>query len=94
MRLVEQPAEGGVAAEHRVDLLVVVGVVAVVRGRLEDRREVDGVDAEVDQVVELLDDADQVAPLIAVVGRGGAPVVEVAGLGDRQARAKRSGKIW
>ena len=45
--LVDQPPERGVAAQHRVDLLVVVRVIAVVRRRLEDRREVDGVDAQV-----------------------------------------------
>ena len=82
---VDQPAEGRVAAEHRVDLLVVVRVIAMVRGRLEDRREVDGVDAQVAQIVEMLDDADQVAALVAVIRRRRAPLVEVPGLGDRQA---------
>ena len=82
----------GVAAEHRVDLLVVVRVVAMVRRRLEDRREVDGVDAQVLQVIEVLDDADQVAPLVAVIGRRSAPLVQVLRLGDRQAPREAVGK--
>ena len=39
--------ERRVAAQHRIDLIVVVGVIAVVGGRLENRVEVDGVDAQV-----------------------------------------------
>ena len=91
---VDQPAQGRVAAEHRVNLLVVVRVVAMVRGRLEHRGEVDGVDPQVLQVVEVLHNADQVAPLVAVIGRRSAPVVQVLRLGDRHTCAKRSGKIW
>ena len=54
---VEQLAQRRVAAEQRVDREVVVRVVAVVRGRLEDRREVQRVDPEVLEVVEVLGDA-------------------------------------
>ena len=39
---VEQLAQGGVAAEHGVDMQIVVGVVAVVGWRGEDRIQVDG----------------------------------------------------
>ena len=74
----------GVAAQHGVDLLVIVGVIAVIGRRLKNRREVDGVDAQVGEVIEVLDDADQVAPLIAVVGRRRAPFVQVLRLGHRQ----------
>ena len=42
----------------------------------------------------MLDDADQVAALIAVVSRRRTPSVQVAGLGTVTLRAKRSGKIW
>ena len=94
MRLVEQPAQSRRAAEHGVDLLVVVGVVTVIRGRLENRREVECVHPEVDEVIEVLDDADQVTALIAMRCWCRPPLVEVVGLLDRQARAKRSGKIW
>ena len=63
---VEQLAQGRVAAEQRIDQLVVVGVVAVVRGRGEDRVQVERRDAQVAQVVEVLGDAQQVAALEAV----------------------------
>ena len=89
---VDQPAERRVAAEHRVDPVVIVGVVAVVGGRLEDRREVDRVDAEVGQVVEVFQDAEQVAPLVAV-GVGGSPQASRwAGLGTRQAAREAVGE--
>ena len=94
VRLVDHPAQGGVAAEHRVDLLVVVRVVAMVRRRLEDRREVHGIDAQVHQVIQVLDHADQVAPLVAVVGRGAPHSSRCRGLGTVTLRANRSGKIW
>ena len=92
MGLVDQSPEGRRSAEHGVDLFVVVRVIAVVGRRLKDRREIDGVDAQVGQVVEVLDDADQVAPLIAVVSRRCAPLVEVARLGHRHAPREAIGK--
>jgi hypothetical protein len=51
-----------VAAEDRVDDVEAGRVVAVVGVRGEERREVDEVDAERLQVVEVLDDAVEVAP--------------------------------
>ena len=63
VRHVEQLAQRLVPAEQRVDMEVVVRVVAVVRRGLEDRRQVDRRNAEVLQVVEPLDDAEQVAAL-------------------------------
>ena len=89
---VQELAQCGVAAEHRVDLLVVVRVVAVVAGGLEDRREVDRVDAEVLQIVELLDHADEVAALVAVRRRRVAPGVQARGLGDGQAAGEAVGE--
>ena len=44
---VQQLAESGVAADQRVHVEVVVRVIAVVRGRLEDRRQVDRGDPEI-----------------------------------------------
>ena len=64
-------------AEHGVDLLVVVRVVAMVRGGLKDRREIDRVHAQLGHVVELLDHADEVAALVSEVGRWRSPFIEV-----------------
>ena len=77
---IEQLAQGGIAPEQRVDVEVVVGVVAVVRGRLEDRGHVDGVDPEVLEVVEALDDPEQVAALEPVRGRRRVPRLDGPGL--------------
>ena len=85
VRRVEELAERRVAAEERVDLEVVVRVVAVVGGRLEDRRQVQRVDAERLDVVEVLDDPEEVAALEAVVRRRGVPRLERARLRDPRA---------
>ena len=79
---VEQLAQRRVAAQQRVDLEVVVRVVAMVRGRLEDRGHVDRVDAEILEVVEALDDPEQVAALEAVRGRRRVPRLHRTGLAD------------
>ena len=54
MRLVEQLTQRVVAAQQRVDVEVVIGVIAVVGGRREDRVEVERGDAESLQAVEVL----------------------------------------
>ena len=68
-----QRVEAVVAAEQRVDLEVVVGVVAVVGARSEDGIEVDGVDPQVLDPVEPLDDPDEVASLCSRGGWAGRP---------------------
>ena len=40
MSFFEEGAKGFVAAENGIDLVVIVGVVAVIAGRLKNRREV------------------------------------------------------
>ena len=55
----------------------VVRVVTVVAGRLEDRIQVQGSDSKVLQVIEVLDDADQVASLVAVYRRLRPPMLQV-----------------
>ena len=62
-----QALEIGIAAEGRVDLLVIGRVVFVIAGRLEYRRHVNHVGAELRDVVELADDACQVAAKEVVV---------------------------
>ena len=70
--------------EHGIDFFIIVGVITVVGRRLKNRREVDRVDPQIGEVIEVFDDADQVAPLIAVVSRRRAPLVKVLRLGHRQ----------
>ena len=67
VRLGEQCVHVSESAEHRVDLLVVGDVVAVVvlRG-LVDGAEPDDIDAQARQIVEALGDAAQVADSVAV----------------------------
>ncbi len=92
VRLVDHPPQRGVAAQHRVDFLVVVGVIAMIRRRLEDRREIHGAHAQVDQVIQVLHDADQVAALISVIGRRRTPFVEVARLRNGHAPGEPVGE--
>ena len=82
VRRLEQLAQGVVTAEQRVDLEVVVRVIAVVRGGTEDRCQVDRGDPEVLEVVEALGDPAQVAALEAVVGRRRVPRLEDTRLVD------------
>ena len=74
--LVEQFTERRVAAQQRVDRHVVVRVVAVVRCRGEDRREVQRGDAEVIELVQALGDAEQIAALEPVICRRRVPVLQ------------------
>ena len=92
---VEQLAQGVVTAEQRVDREVVVRVISMIRGRLEDRRHVDRGHAQVDEVVQVFGDAEQVAALESVDVVGGVSHGSRSpGLGTRSLAAKRSGKIW
>ena len=83
---VEQLAEGRVAAEQGVDRQVVVRVVAVVRRRREDRVEVDRVDAQRNEMVEMLGDAEEVPALEAGLGGRRVPGLQRARLVDPRAR--------
>ena len=56
-----QGSVGRVAAERRIDMEVVVGVIAVVRPGLEDRIHIDGVHTQALQIVEFVLDAKQIA---------------------------------
>ncbi|MNL28997.1 hypothetical protein D3C87_1506680 [compost metagenome] len=69
----EHAREGRVAAEGRVHVHVVAGVVLVVAAAGEDRVEVEGVDAQLLEVGELLGHPVQVAAHEVVEGRRGAP---------------------
>ena len=67
VRRFEQRVEVGERSEHRVDIARVTHVVAVVGHRRgEERRDPDGVDAEIDQMIEPLAQADQVTVAVTV----------------------------
>ena len=71
-----QRGEGRVAAERRIDVQIVVGVVAVIGAGREDRVHVDGVDAERLDVIEFVLHALQIAAVeliaeLVVAGRAG-----------------------
>src|SRR5690606_35659052 len=83
-----QQPQGGVAAEQRVDVIEGGGVVAVVGAGGEDRGEVDGVGAEALDVVEVADDAVEVAAveLLGGAGTAGDNRVAVPVAGQRPVR--------
>ena len=69
MRIANERREILVRTEARIDPLVVGGVVLVVRGGREDRREVQTADAEVGEPAEVLADAGDVAAEERLHGR-------------------------
>ncbi len=85
VRRVEQLPQRRIATEERIDMEVVVGVIAVVRGRGEDRGQVESGDADRLQVGQPLDDPQEVTALEAVPRRCCVPRLEGAGLGDPRA---------
>ena len=88
---VEQLPQGRLSAEQRIDREVVVGMVAVVGGGGEDRCEVERVDAKLNQLIETVGQADQVAALEAMGGGRRAPRLQRPGLGH----GRTSGEaIW
>ena len=62
-----------VTPEHRVDLEIVMSVIAVIRGTLEDRVKPNRVYAQIDEVVEFFNNAPEVAALITVMRRRNVP---------------------
>ncbi|CRH62053.1 Uncharacterised protein [Chlamydia trachomatis] len=66
---VDEGGEGGFVSESRVDGEVVLGIVAMVGVGFEDRREVEGVDAELDEMIELARDTREIPSEEVVPGR-------------------------
>ena len=67
VRLLQEPTESGQPAVFRRDTAVIADVVAPIPvGRGEVRRQPDGVDAEVNEIIELLGDACEVTDAVAV----------------------------
>ena len=83
MRCVDQLAQRSVASQQRVHVIVVIGMIAVVRARSEDRIEVNRVYAQIDRVIEVLDHTYQVAPLVTMIGGRRTPGLQIAGFGQR-----------
>ena len=86
VRRVEQFAQRLVPAEHRIDVEVVIRVIAMVRCARKDRAEVERGDAELLQFAKSLGDAAEIAPLEAVARWCGIPRFEWTG----RLRARRS----
>ncbi len=68
------------APQQRVHSVVVISVVAVVGCRLEDGVEIDGIDAQIGQIIQMFEHADEVPTLVAVYCGGAVPRFEVGGL--------------
>ncbi len=74
---VEQLTQRVIAAQQRIDVVVIKGVIPVVRGRGKDRAGIDCRDTQILQIIELLRDAVQVSPLKSMGRRGGVPGFKV-----------------
>ena len=92
VRLVEQPFERGIPAQYRINLIIVVRVIAMIRGRLKDGAERQCVNAEVCEIVEVFEHAQQIAALEAMRGRRGLPGLQSGRLLDADAGGKTIGK--
>ena len=64
----EHRVESLIAAENRVDAEVIMGVIAMVRGALEDRVEPKGVNPELGEVVKFVGHAPEISALVAMKG--------------------------
>jgi hypothetical protein len=79
MEGIAQGVEGRVAAQQWIDLIVVVGVIAVVAGALEDGGEVDGVDAQPLNVIEVVNHPVEITTFVTLRCRRRVPGFEVGG---------------
>ncbi len=77
--LIQQGVERPVSAQDGIDPVIVVGVIAVVGGGLEDGVKVDGGEPEVLEIVEALGYAEQVAAFEAIDRRLAIPGFKVGG---------------
>ncbi len=57
MDFFQQFLESFIATQHRVNLEVIMGMIAVVTGRLKDRIEIDCIHPQILQVIQLLEHA-------------------------------------
>ena len=73
---IQQEAQGFIAAQQWVYIIVIVGMVAVIGRRGKDRVEVNGSDPQVFQVIQFFGYAIQVAAFKAILGWGRVPGFE------------------
>ena len=92
MGLVEQLAQGLVAAQQGVDVEVVVGVIAVIGGGGEHGVQVQRRDAQAAESVEVGDDSVEVAALEAMWRRWCLPGLQLARSRDTTAARKAVGE--
>jgi hypothetical protein len=82
---IDEFAEGGVAAEERIDGEIVVGVVSMIGRRREDGIKVKCGDAKLLQVIKVFGNAAEVPPLETERGWWAVPGLEVEILGEATA---------
>ncbi len=67
MGLIQQETQAVVAAEKRVDVVIVVRVITMIGSRSKDRVEVQRRDSQILQVIEILGDPIQIAAFETVM---------------------------
>jgi hypothetical protein len=65
------------ASQLWVDSIIILGIVAMVGGGLKDGVKVDRIDTQIQQVIEMIDDAPQISTLEIPVGRRRTPGVHI-----------------
>src|SRR5258708_5050099 len=77
VEFVAQCIKGFVPTQQRINLIIVMGMVAVIAGTLEDGREVDRVYAEFLQVIEMFDHTVQVTAFVTLTCWQAVPRFEI-----------------
>src|SRR5450759_864029 len=77
VRGVDEFTESRIAAQQRIDVEVIVSVIAVIRRRRKNRIEVDGGNAQVLQVIQMRGYAEQIAALETVSRRWRVPRLKI-----------------
>ena len=77
VRFIEQFAQGLVAAQERVNVVIVVGVVTVIGCRCKDWREINGVCPKLLDGIKMFGHAAQVAAFESINGRRRIPRLEI-----------------
>ena len=77
VRCIEQFAERLVTAQKRINVIVIVGVIAMIGCGCKDRREINGVRSKVFDVVEMFCYTAQIAALESINSRRRIPRLEI-----------------
>src|SRR5688572_8756353 len=73
MGFIQQLPERHIASQQRVYLKIIIGVVAVIGGGGKDGVEIEGVDAQLLEIIQLIHDPVEVSPLKPLLLRWAAP---------------------